>query len=81
MYADDVVTFIKPERADLLACATVVEDFGEASGLRTNRTKCSLHPIHCTMEQVELAQSILQCLVEGWPCKYSGLPLGCARLP
>lgn len=59
MYADDVVTFIKPERADLLACAEVVEDFGEALGLRTNQTKCSLHPIRCTVEQVDLAQSIL----------------------
>ncbi|KAM0829122.1 hypothetical protein ACQ4PT_067074 [Festuca glaucescens] len=80
MYADDVVTFIKPERADLLACAAVVEDFGEASGLRTNRTKCSLHPIRCTVEQVELAQSILQCSVEGWPCKYLSLPLGLRKV-
>ncbi|KAM0905144.1 hypothetical protein ACQ4PT_017577 [Festuca glaucescens] len=80
MYADDVVTFIKPERANLLACAAVVEDFGAASGLRTNRTKCSLHPIHCTVNQVELAQSILQCSVEGWPCKYLGLPLGLRKV-
>ncbi|KAM0905607.1 hypothetical protein ACQ4PT_017281 [Festuca glaucescens] len=77
MYANDVVTFIKPERADLLACAAVVEDFGEASGLRT---KCSLHPIRCTVDQVELAQSIPQCSVEGWPCKYLGLPLGLRKV-
>lgn len=75
-----MVTFIKPEKVDLLACAAVVEDFGEASGLRTNRTKCSIHPIHCTVDQVELAQSILQCSVEGWPCKYLGLPLGLRKV-
>jgi hypothetical protein len=64
----------------LLACAAVVEDFGEASGLRTNRTKCSLHPIRCTVKQVELVRSILQCSVEGWPCKYLGLPLGLRKV-
>ncbi|KAM0906301.1 hypothetical protein ACQ4PT_016864 [Festuca glaucescens] len=80
MYADNVVTFIKPEKVDLLACAAVVEDFGEASGLRTNQTKCSLHPIRCTVDLVELAQSILQCSVEGWPCKYLGLPLGLRKV-
>ncbi|KAM0866543.1 hypothetical protein ACQ4PT_042573 [Festuca glaucescens] len=76
MYADDVVTFLKPERLHLLACAAIVEDFGEASGLRTNRAKCSLHPICCSPERVEMARSILQCIVEEWPCKYLGLPLG-----
>ncbi|KAM0890233.1 hypothetical protein ACQ4PT_027174 [Festuca glaucescens] len=76
MYADDIVTFLKPERLDLYTCAAVVEDFGEASGLRTNRAKSSVHPIRCSPEQVELARSILQCAVVDWPCKYLGLPLG-----
>jgi hypothetical protein len=80
MYVDDVVTFIKTERADLVACVAVVEDFGEALGLRTNQIKCSLHPIRCTVDQVELAQSILQCLVEGWPWKYLGLPVGLRKV-
>jgi hypothetical protein len=56
MYADDVVTFIRPSRVDLLTCAAIVEDFGVASGLRTNRAKCSLHPIRCQPEQVDLAR-------------------------
>jgi hypothetical protein len=72
MYADDVVTFFKADRVDLPTCVAMVEDFGEASGLHTNRSKCSLHPIWCSIEQIELACSILQCTVEGWPCKYLG---------
>jgi hypothetical protein len=36
MYAYDVVTFVRPMKVDLLACASIAEDFGVASGLRTN---------------------------------------------
>jgi hypothetical protein len=43
MYADDVVTFVRPTPLDLHTCAVIVADFGEASGLRTNLAKCSIH--------------------------------------
>ncbi|KAM0830939.1 hypothetical protein ACQ4PT_065880 [Festuca glaucescens] len=75
MYADDVVTFIRPTEVDLRACALIVEDFGVASGLRTNLAKCSIHPIRCQPEQVELAREILGCEVASFPFKYMGLPL------
>ncbi|KAM0916079.1 hypothetical protein ACQ4PT_010425 [Festuca glaucescens] len=48
MYADDVVTFLKPERLDIHTCAAIVENFEEASGLRTNLANCSIHPIRCS---------------------------------
>ncbi|KAM0827482.1 hypothetical protein ACQ4PT_068191 [Festuca glaucescens] len=76
MYGDDVVTFLKPDRLDLLTCAAIVEDFGEASGLRTNLAKCSVHPIRCSPQHIELSHDILRCEVAAWPCKYLGLPLG-----
>ncbi|KAM0855047.1 hypothetical protein ACQ4PT_050004 [Festuca glaucescens] len=76
MYADDVVIFLKPTRLDLDTCAAVVEDFGKASGLHTNRAKSSVHPIRCSPDQVELARAILRCAVADWPCQYLGLPLG-----
>jgi hypothetical protein len=50
MYADDVVTFIRPTRMGLLTCATIVGDFGVAFGLRNNLAKCSLHLIRCHYE-------------------------------
>jgi hypothetical protein len=76
MYADDVVIFLKPTRLDLDTCAAVVEDFGKASGLHTNRAKSSVHPIRCSSDQVELARAILRCAVADWPCQYLGLLLG-----
>ncbi|KAM0834412.1 hypothetical protein ACQ4PT_063616 [Festuca glaucescens] len=78
--ADDVVTFFRPIKLDLLACASIVEDFGVASGLRTNLAKFSLHPIRCQPEQVELARSILGCEVASFPFKYLGLPLGLRKV-
>ncbi|KAM0905178.1 hypothetical protein ACQ4PT_017549 [Festuca glaucescens] len=51
MYDDDVVTFVRPTKLDLLACAAIVEDFGAASSLRTNLAKCSIHPIRCQPKQ------------------------------
>ncbi|KAM0894059.1 hypothetical protein ACQ4PT_024726 [Festuca glaucescens] len=80
MYADDVVTFIRPTEVDLRTCTQIVEDFGVASGLRTNLAKCSLHPIRCSQEQVDLASSILGCEVASFPFKYLGLPLGLRKV-
>ncbi|KAM0865749.1 hypothetical protein ACQ4PT_043068 [Festuca glaucescens] len=80
MYADDVVTFVHPTEVDLRACALIVEDFGVASGLRTNLAKCSIHPIRCQPEQVELARDILGCEVASFPFKYLGLPLGLRKV-
>jgi hypothetical protein len=70
-----VVTFLRPTPLDLHTCAAIVADFGEASGLRTNLAKCSLHPIRCSSDQVELAHGILGCEVAALPFKYLGLPL------
>jgi hypothetical protein len=80
MYADDVVTFVRPTRLDLLTCSAIVEDFGVASGLCTNLAKCSIHPIWCTPEQVALARDILGCEVGSLPFQYLGLPLGIRKV-
>jgi len=76
MYADDVITFVRPNPLDLHTRAPIVADFGGASGLCTNLAKCSIHPVRCTPEQVELARGILGCTVGSFSCKYLGLPLG-----
>jgi hypothetical protein len=39
IYADDVVAFIRPSVGDLRSFAVIIEDFGAASGLRTNLSK------------------------------------------
>jgi hypothetical protein len=80
MYADDVVTFLRPTEPDLLTCSAIVADFGVASGLHTNLSKCSLLRIGCTPEEMELAHNILGCEVASFPCKYLGLPLGIRKV-
>lgn len=45
MFADDVMVFLKPATLDLQACATILQLFGEASGLRVNLDKCAALPI------------------------------------
>jgi hypothetical protein len=80
MYVDDVVTFFRPTYLDLHTCSAIVEDFGMASGLRTNLAKCSLNPICCSPKQVELPRGILGCEVVPFPCQYLGLPLSIRKV-
>jgi hypothetical protein len=80
MYVDDVVTFVRSTYLDLHTCSAIVEDFVVAFGLRLNLAKCSLHPICCFPEQVELAHGILGCEVASFSCKYLGLPLSIRKV-
>jgi hypothetical protein len=45
IYANEVVAFLRPWVDDLGVFAAVIDDFGAASGLRTNLSKCSAHLI------------------------------------
>jgi hypothetical protein len=80
MYADDMVTFLRPTLIDLHTCLAIVEDFGAAFGLRTNLAKCALDPIRCSPEQVAMASGILGCVVASLTCKYLGLPLNIRKV-
>jgi hypothetical protein len=53
----------------------VIEDFGTASGLCTNITKCSANLIRCTDAHVALVEQELRTPVEPFPQWYLGLPL------
>jgi hypothetical protein len=45
MYADDATVFLQPIKEDVFATAKILEIFGHASGLVTNRDKCVVYPI------------------------------------
>ena len=47
MYADDAAIFINPIKDDLEAIKTVLQAFGNFSGLQINLQKSSIHPIRC----------------------------------
>jgi hypothetical protein len=76
IYADDVVAFIRPHVDDLRTFAAIVDDFGVASGLRTNLAKCSAHLIRCSMDVAANVDRELGCPVLPFLLRYLGLPLG-----
>jgi hypothetical protein len=76
IYVDDVVTFIGPRVDDLKTFAAIVGDFGIASGLRTNLSKCSAHLIRCSVDMAAQVDRELGCPVLPFPLRYLGLPLG-----
>lgn len=69
LYADDAAIFVAPIKEDILNLASILEGFGEVTGLCTNFHKSSVVPIRCG--QIDL-DAILQDL---------GLSQGLARDP
>jgi hypothetical protein len=76
IYADDVVTFLRPRVEDLRVFSVIIDNFGAASGLRTNLRKCSAHLIRCPAKVGEMVVQELGCPVLPFPMRYLGLPLG-----
>ena len=74
-YADDAVLFLRPNILDLVTVRHLLDLFGHASGLRTNLSKSSVSPIHCTDDELALTANILSCSIKAFPCTYLSLPL------
>ncbi|KAM0834158.1 hypothetical protein ACQ4PT_063804 [Festuca glaucescens] len=75
IYADDVVTFLRPLVLDFKVFAAIIQDFGDASGLRINMDKCSANLIRCSSTDEEVVARELRCPVVPFPLRYLGLPL------
>ena len=75
IYADDVVTFLKPSMEDSRTFMSLIEDFGVALGLRTNLDKCSAHLIRCERSVEGLVTQELRCPILPFPLLYLGLPM------
>lgn len=75
LYADDVVLFLRLVASDIDITASILELFGEATGLRTNVQKSNVTPIHCLESDLMVVQERLPCRVDHFPVKYLGLPL------
>lgn len=48
LYADDAIIFINPIQSEVQALFAILENFGEATGLRLNLEKCTVAPISCS---------------------------------
>jgi hypothetical protein len=80
LYADDVVIFAEPDQYDLASIRSLLECFGEASGLVTNFQKSSVILIFCDGIHTTALATAMQCPVQSFPCNYLGLPLSDKRL-
>lgn len=80
IYAGDVALFVSPVPEELAFVRSLLNIFGEASGLKTNLAKSSILPTRCEPEVVQQAQNGMECGVAAFPCKYLGLPLSLRRL-
>jgi hypothetical protein len=75
LHADDAAVFLKPVREEVYVVAQVLELFGKASGLITNRAKCAVYPIRCDDVDLDMVMQPFQCSIQDFPSNYLGLPL------
>jgi hypothetical protein len=54
VYANDVVLFLQPQPTELPLVRDILKVFGEASGLVTNFSKCSLRQLHVKNRRFKL---------------------------
>lgn len=54
LFVDGVILFLRTVINDIQACSAILDDFGEASGLRINLAKCVILPIRCSPDQHEV---------------------------
>jgi hypothetical protein len=75
LYADDVILFASPTVLEARVIARIMTIFGDASGLKTNLSKCSITPIHGAHELLNELQEVLHCQISQFPITYLGIPL------
>lgn len=75
LYADDAAIFLNPVKEEVGVVSEILQMFGHASGLITNREKCAVYPIRCENFNIVETMEGFQCPVQNFPCKYLGLPL------
>lgn len=80
IYVDDLALFIKPSVQDLHFVRLAFNIFGEASGLRINYRKSSATLIRGDASDRTRVQTMLQCNLGNFPCRYLGLQLAIHKL-
>jgi hypothetical protein len=75
IFADDVVCFFRPERAELEAIKQILHIFGAASGLKANYRKTTTTIIRGSEEEIQCIKSVIGCEIAEFPIKYLGLKL------
>jgi hypothetical protein len=80
LYADDAVIFLNPVQGEVTTLFNILEQFGNASGLKLNVAKCLVAPIRCLgLDLDQILQPFAGQRVS-FPITYLGLPLTLGRL-
>lgn len=80
LYTGDVILFANPDKEEINTLMQLLQDFGNASGLKVNTAKSTATPIRC--EGLDLSD-ILQGfggLTKNFPLRYLSLPITTTRL-
>jgi hypothetical protein len=78
-YADDTLIIFRAGGAAARRLKLILDQFGDATGLKINYHKSTLVPMHVDGAVLTEIQAALQCRVEGFPQTY-GLPLSADKL-
>lgn len=81
IYADDVILFAHPNAPEAEAVKALLQIFEDASGLRTNMSKCSITNIYGAESSISSVQQVLRCQIAPFPIRYLGLPLSTTKVP
>lgn len=80
MYANDTTIFVNLTSEDINALKDLLQNIGEASGMRTNFKKLSVVTIRCAGIDLDQVLDGLPLIRTSFPTKYLGLPLTTGRL-
>lgn len=80
LYADDATIFLAPTTHDVEGLTSILQSFGEVSGLVTNVSKSSVAPIQCADINLDEVLANFPATTTPFPLKYLGLPISLGRL-
>jgi hypothetical protein len=80
LYAAAAAIFVKPCHRNIVALQSLLDVFGQASGLRTNINKFEIYPIDCGGLDLTQILEGFPATVKVFPCRYLGLPLDPKKL-
>jgi hypothetical protein len=72
---DDAAVFVAPVKDDMQNLASILQHFGEATGLCTNFSKSSIVPIRCEDTDLDVVPEVIPAALATFPLRYLGLPL------
>jgi hypothetical protein len=75
LYADDAAIFVAPVKDDVQNLASILQHFGEVTGLCTNFSKSSVVPIRCEDIDLDIILEGIPAAHATFPLRYLGLPL------